>query len=415
VGKYTTNDDIEMVEEKVTIFPKGYTRFDGKDRPYRYEIGEVPKGGGPGGGPVFQIEAEFLFKNHTDRTLDIDLGFPESPMRIGSDDRGDEDSGWIYLPLSNLRAWVSGREVDVQELGAPGPGAPTWWTLPARFEPQEAVRVKVLYDQEMYKDVSISGSGYFLVYELWTGAAWKGVIGRADIQVFNGSKTGYSTLLDIEPTHEDNIIVGLKRTGDFMPHTIASSSLPSDRTYFYNPFSARDGNLSTAWVEGVAGPGEGEWIVLKCMAPEVDGLRIGNGYQSAERDFFRNARVKRARIYFMNESEGQDLFLDKEYSVDPQEITAAIDLIENAVDQQIQKTSYGRPTVESVEIDLSDNMGIQDIDFGRSVPCDYIAFQILEVYPGTHYEDTCIAELELLPLPPLADLEIHLPVEEVTR
>ena len=123
------------------------------------------------------------------------------------------------------------------------------------------------------------------------------------------------------------------------------------------------GFLSTCWTEGVDGPGSGEWIVLTFPGTvEVTSIGVDIGYDRDDDDtthrkdlFTRNNRVKRAIISF----------------------------------------SGG----ESVQWTFADKRGVQTIPLdrtpGKPIQTTYVKLEIEEVYPGTHYDDTCIAEIEV--------------------
>ena len=119
---------------------------------------------------------------------------------------------------------------------------------------------------------------------------------------------------------------------------------------------AVDGLLETAWVEGVAGPGTGEWLMLTFPGTiEVHSVRLDAGYDRDADIFTRNNRIKRATFVF----------------------------------------SSG----EQVQLDLSDARGPQEIPPvrapGPNIETTYVQVIIDEVYAGTHYDDTCLAEIEV--------------------
>lgn len=62
-----------------------------------------------------------------------------------------------------------------------------------------------------------------------------------------------------------------------------------------------DGNLNTAWVEGVADQGVNEELTFSSAnEQEVTGLLISNGYMKSESHYFKNSRVKTLQITFDN-------------------------------------------------------------------------------------------------------------------
>jgi len=135
-----------------------------------------------------------------------------------------------------------------------------------------------------------------------------------------------------------------------------SSFLPTDQGGQYQPWMAVDGLLETAWVEGVAGPGTGEWLMLTFPGTiELHSVRLDVGYDRDTDVFNKNNRIKRATLIF----------------------------------------SSG----EQVQLDFSDVRGLQEIPLvrapGPNIETTYVQVVIDEVYPGTRYDDTCLAEIEV--------------------
>ena len=126
----------------------------------------------------------------------------------------------------------------------------------------------------------------------------------------------------------------------------ASSELPNHPAKYI-----QDKKLGTAWSEGVNGNGQGEWI--KFTSPEDEcfiEMEIVNGYAKSKALYQANNRVKKLRIEF---DEGQ-----------------------------------------VIERELKDNdLGYQKIEFGDMIVSRWVRLTILDTYPGTKYDDTCISEV----------------------
>lgn len=138
--------------------------------------------------------------------------------------------------------------------------------------------------------------------------------------------------------------------------TSASSHLPTDHGGQYQSWMATDDTLETAWVEGVAGPGVGEWIELTFPGTvEVHSIAIDVGYDRDADIFARNNRIKQVTLVF---SDG-----------------------------------------EQVELDFADQRGMQTIPLvrapGPNVMTTSVRIVIDQVYPGSKYDDTCLAEIEI--------------------
>jgi hypothetical protein len=136
----------------------------------------------------------------------------------------------------------------------------------------------------------------------------------------------------------------------------ASSHLPTDHGGQYQAFMAMDSALETAWVEGVDGSGVGEWLELQFPGTvEVHSIGLDVGYDRDPDIFSANNRIKRATFIFSNG--------------------------------------------EQVTLDFSDSRGIQRIPLVRAPGPIFnttsVRMVIEEVYPGSRYDDTCLAEIEV--------------------
>jgi hypothetical protein len=136
----------------------------------------------------------------------------------------------------------------------------------------------------------------------------------------------------------------------------ASSVLAPEKTerfgvVRFDPGNILDHDPVTSWVEGVAGPGIGEQLVLGFSRP-ISVMRIGLdvGLDRDETIFYANNRVRSVRLIFSDGS------------------------------------------TQSVE--FRDQRGIQYVSIA-DVTTSSIAIVIADVYPGSKYDDTPIAEVEV--------------------
>ena len=117
------------------------------------------------------------------------------------------------------------------------------------------------------------------------------------------------------------------------------------------PVYMKDSNLP--WVEGVKGPGIGEWVEmkLKSIGYPVSSFLISNGYVDFGKPYLYdfNSRVKRLRI------------TSKELNID-------------------------------FKVELEDTPNFQEIHLPKEITEleTTFRFTIMEVYPGTKWEDTCL-------------------------
>lgn len=133
---------------------------------------------------------------------------------------------------------------------------------------------------------------------------------------------------------------------------VSASSYLSETNIKHVPDRIMDDDVTTAWVEGVDGNGEGESVTFTFGdSYSVSGIRIWNGYQKSEDLYYKNARPSELELEF---SDG---------------------------------------ATERISLqDRSD--GAQRFEFAPHVT-SYVKIKILSVYSGNKYEDTVISEVEL--------------------
>ena len=187
-------------------------------------------------------------------------------------------------------------------------------------------------------------------------ATWTGAQIQVWGELFTGVPATEARHVEVErieilsgPAEEARNLTPFATTG-------ASSHLPTDRGGQYQSWMATDGSLETAWVEGVAGPGAGEWIELRFPGTiEIHSISIDVGYDRDADIFAKNNRIKKVTLIF----------------------------------------SSG----EGVELDLADQRGMQTIPLvrapGPNIETTFVRVVIDEVYPGSKYDDTCLAEIEV--------------------
>ena len=129
-----------------------------------------------------------------------------------------------------------------------------------------------------------------------------------------------------------------------------------DKLIKYTGNNLYNWDLTMPWVEGVDGPGIGEYILLREF-DKTRSITIANGYFDPTRPdlYYANNRLKTVRIYCSNEPD--------------------------------MKWDY------STIWQLEDTYNLQS--FVLSDKWEYLKIEIIEVYPGTVYDDTCIAGLYL--------------------
>ncbi len=138
----------------------------------------------------------------------------------------------------------------------------------------------------------------------------------------------------------------------------ATSTLKPGKTASYNVRNLLDNDQNTAWVEGKPGYGTGERLIM-LMRPNaiIKGVLVVNGYASSPDLWGKNSRVKELsyEVVFSDGSMGEG----------------------------------------GVLLSDSDQPQFFYLGFKNSanLPVGEITFTIVSVYPGTKYDDTCLATL----------------------
>jgi len=134
---------------------------------------------------------------------------------------------------------------------------------------------------------------------------------------------------------------------------VASSHLAASGSLTYLPSNAHDFKLNTAWVEGVAGHGVGEYLEYRfpSLGPYVTTVKIYNGYGKSERLYRANSRPRELRL----------LVNGKPYAM----------------------------------LNLADSRGQQTFDLGEEIPTSdlRLRFEVVSAYPGETYDDLCITDI----------------------
>lgn len=145
----------------------------------------------------------------------------------------------------------------------------------------------------------------------------------------------------------------------------SSSTLNSSGDITYDAENAHDLSYETAWVEGVAGHGIGEYLEYTFAAtnPRITDIFIVNGYVKNNAVWSANSRVKKLKLYYNDKP-------------------IAILNLQDKVAEQL--------------FELENPLGYEnrsDMEFLKTQKDWTLKFEILEVYPGSKYTDTVISEI----------------------
>lgn len=133
----------------------------------------------------------------------------------------------------------------------------------------------------------------------------------------------------------------------------ASSALRSQGSASYKVGNIHDFNHETAWVEGVKGNGVGQWIEFQGVrGGQITTINILNGYVKSDKAWNENSRVRLLKVYC------------------------------NSEPLCILELNNSRSLQCFVVEELLDSYGVKTF-----------RFEILDVYPGTKYQDTVISEI----------------------
>lgn len=193
-------------------------------------------------------------------------------------------------------------------------------------------------------------------------------------------ESGPAGLTDHSINLLDYLLEGDKEDYYYIRFPIATSFLSDDNNPFrYSYNSAFDNNLSTSWVEGASGPGTGQKIAFE-INPDVSALEIVPGY-GEERYFSLNNRVKKALLTFYR--------INQSVSMDPSDNWIKFELIDYPMELQFDdRLAYQSFSVNIPQSETLNESGYQVIIIA--------VLEILEVYSGTKWDDTCIAEIKLV-------------------
>ncbi len=199
------------------------------------------------------------------------------------------------------------------------------------------------------------------------------------------SATEYQMELTNGPMPEAFLDLRYDVSGCLLTDDIRAELLPKDRIQELKASSQLEGNydlenlidmdFGTAWVEGVDATGIGEWTQFSFHeGTRVRGVMLMNGYLKSESTYLANSRLRRVRVeYEMRFSEDEE-FRKEEIEVDLPDLPF----------RELTQENYGVQTHTLVE-------------FGDYAPyMRRVRISILDTYPGTKYEDTCISEVILI-------------------
>jgi len=160
---------------------------------------------------------------------------------------------------------------------------------------------------------------------------------------------------------------------------------PDDGAYVnwtctYSAGNISDNDPKTAWVEGVKGTGIGEVLIVPCLDLSRP-VKIWSGYGKSESAFTANCRPKKIRTVIVRADPGGFSQYGKNYE--------NLKVIAEGVVSLSDKNQYQNLAIPKFTFD-----SFFSKTFNTYKKYEYIlGIEILEVYQGTKYDDTCISEI----------------------
>ena len=286
----------------------------------------------------------------------------------------------------------------------------SWWELSKiKLAAKKETIVSICYRVETSNDGTYYRSFFdrdnSFVYNLYPALSFgDGIIedfsltiDASDILSWNGKISKIVTKqiknLDLKKNRQIKISYNIKnyyfaklyKMYGFRTNGISATSELKEGKVLYSASNLMDNDCRTAWVESKSDFGQKERIKIPCSG-WITQLLIVNGFRKSEKTYYENNRVKRIALYVDGVKLGEMTFPDRPYChVDMSNILDEGELLNFNGDF------------------FKENNGKSMSNAGAFWPKENIEIEILEVYPGTKYNDTCISDIYLikavLPIP----------------
>jgi hypothetical protein len=386
-----------------------------------------------------EVECAYRFRNEGEAQTVI-MGFPNQT-------RLEIDDGIRSPGIGMFRAFADGKELPVRlstvnlKDGDPGIakyGKKSGWffhNVPFKKGETKVVVNKYIADHGATANwkAALHGFGYVLR----TGASWKGVIGKADINVtfagdvswnnlvmgdeyyaeygekppadyvtsqriepknFKKNKNGLSwSFTNLEPDEKNDISITIysscNKPGPSTNRVSATSSLSAGQ-YKYPPVYACDGVLESAWAEGAKGSGIGETLKIAFNEKKILKLIPDTG-EEVSKTIPATEKISEIRI-LPGYTKSRTLY--SKYSR-PKNVTL---MLSDGTEKKLT---------------LVDDPSLQYFKLDKPVNARWAKIRIDDVYPGSVGKDTYITEVEfgaertLLPNP-ATDLLAKIPISK---
>ncbi|MEA1887687.1 MAG: hypothetical protein U9N72_10815 [Bacteroidota bacterium] len=222
------------------------------------------------------------------------------------------------------------------------------------------------------------------------------------------------------------------RVNGALRHFIVSSELEAVNAFEglgrYGGHNLFDNDPATAWAEGVNGQGNGEYIIVKAGKNFPDILVISNGYQKSERLYKMNSRPHHVKLslYAGFYLEGDDTEIASRYRMKQIAGPENIELKDKMGSQKL-KMPFDMDKVIAVKDFLTKAFKTEFADEIQQrkewcPTCDmtpkfsfFVKMEILNVYRGSKWDDTCISGISFISNPSLTTKKLIGKSEEIIR
>jgi len=201
----------------------------------------------------------------------------------------------------------------------------------------------------------------------------------------------------------DFIHVRLKKSKCSASSSLIEKGKPAD---YYGPEKAFDGPDATAWCEGKDDAGINEYITSKFQPTKIFGIVILNGFGKYKNLYLSNNRVKDFTITLYQKN-GSKKIITSSFrknvcgkNLDGGKTTIEGYCMYEVLDYKKNKKAYNKCIKKKQNECIIDEYegGGQTFFLKKPVIITKLKLEILSVYKGTKYNDTCIAEIRLLKL-----------------
>ncbi len=165
----------------------------------------------------------------------------------------------------------------------------------------------------------------------------------------------------------------------------------------YSPKNLFDHDVSTSWVEGDEGSGEGAFVIIGTGRCLKDYMIIYNGYQASKGLFLKNNRVRKLKVYlyagFTGDWEaGQFGFGSRIFFTGQSAVLSLED--RRGAQRFTSPFNTGEAEVFRKKAEAEYRNGLSGEIQGKIESFYCVKFEILSVFKGSKWDDTCISEIE---------------------